>query len=105
MRDVLIGALMLLVIIIALSLAGCAARAPTRAVITTMQVKVPVKVPTYRAVPSNLAACGSDRPNFRFYAPADPRFSSALKAEDEPKLRAWVDRKQTCIDAWRAWSK
>lgn len=105
MRDLPIAALMLLMVVIASSLSGCAARAPTRTIVTTKQVMVPVKVPTYRTVPANLAACGSERPDFRFHAPADKRYSSALKLEDEPKLRAWVDLKQSCLEAWRAWSK
>lgn len=91
--------------LVLVALNACAAPAKRAALVTATTVRIPVKVPTYRVPPPALLACGSDRPDFRFYLPADKRFSVAMKPGDAPKLRGWVDRKQSCLEAWRAWAQ
>lgn len=78
-------------------LTGCVQEKTIR---VPVEVKVPVPVKV--APPPSLVDCGREKPDFLFYKPNDPRYSAALKPQDTPKLRAWVDARQNCLDAWRA---
>lgn len=91
---------LIIILIVGLALlTGCSSQPR----IVTREVKVPV--PVSRTVPPELANCGSDRPDFRFYGTSDPLYRTGIRRQDEAKLRAWVDSKDRCILGWRVWSK
>jgi hypothetical protein len=84
-----------------LMLCGCATHAPSPPRIVTHEVKVPV--PVARVPPPALKSCGRDAPGFRFSATTDPTVRTGLTPEAEAALRTWVDAKERCLRAWRAW--
>ncbi len=83
-------------------IAGCATTKQVP-VVKTVRVEVPVIVQAQP--PASLLACGSAKPEFRFYAPADGSKDVLILEKDQPAFQAWINEKMRCIDAWQEWAK
>lgn len=85
---------------LAAALCGCAGT-PTHTV-KTVVVKVPVA--TKMVAPDVLLACGHKEPAFKFSPGAQPD-EIVIAPKDQPAFQAWIEDKNRCIDAWRAWAQ
>jgi len=66
---------------------------------------VEVPVPVMPEPHEDLKACGEKEPRFQFRAHPEDEDSVVLYPEDQWHLRRWVEEKNRCRDAWRAWSE
>lgn len=92
----------LLILLTALALTGCMGY-KDRIVVKTVEVKVPTYIKV--EVPEALAQCGTAKPGFKFYPSPAGGNDILIREEDQPAFRAWVEDKQRCVNAWKAWSK
>lgn len=66
------------------------------------EIKMPVAV--MPAPPADLRECGSNPPMFVFEPVEDKPNYVQLTPDGQRNLKEWIDGKQACIRAWRAWA-
>lgn len=65
-------------------------------------VKIPV--PTMPTPHDDLLSCGYSPPKFQFEAVEERPDYVQLSPDGQHQLKEWIDGKQDCIRAWRAWA-
>ena len=94
-------------LLLCLALVGCGKAPPVVApTVVTIREPIEVRVPVIeRRVPPAELLAPITSPVPVFLAPEVPTASSALDAEGERVLRAWVEELLSRLEAWRAWAE
>lgn len=83
-----------LIVALALILGGCA----SHPIISNMPVPQKVEAPI------ELYQCGTTPPAFKFYDGLTPD-EVVLLRRDWPNFQKWIEEKNRCLEAWKAWGR